>query len=40
MLSVYRDYGVVKKDSRDDNANKTAENREIYQLVDRRLADR
>jgi type I restriction enzyme S subunit len=34
MLSVYRDYGVVKKDSRDDNANKTAENREIYQLVD------
>ena len=34
MLSVYRDYGVVKKDSRDDNANKTAENRDIYQLVD------
>jgi len=34
MLSIYRDYGVVKKDSRDDNANKTAENREIYQLVD------
>ncbi|TQJ23806.1 type I restriction enzyme S subunit [Micromonospora sp. A202] len=34
MLSVYRDYGIVKKDSRSDNGNKTAENREIYQLVD------
>jgi type I restriction enzyme S subunit len=34
MLSVYRNYGIVKKDSRDDNVNKTAENRNIYQLVD------
>jgi type I restriction enzyme S subunit len=34
MLSVYRDYGVVKKSSRDDNMNKTALNRDIYQLVD------
>ncbi|MEV5409187.1 restriction endonuclease subunit S [Thermopolyspora sp. NPDC052614] len=32
MLSVFRDYGVVTKDSR-DNINKTAENRNIYQLV-------
>ncbi|MEU6190261.1 hypothetical protein [Nocardia sp. NPDC047038] len=32
MLSVFRDYGVVAKDSR-DNINKTAENRNIYQLV-------
>jgi type I restriction enzyme S subunit len=34
MLSVYRAYGVVKKSSRDDNTNQTAESREIYQLVD------
>lgn len=34
MLSVYRAYGVIKKSSRDDNTNQTAENREIYQLVD------
>jgi type I restriction enzyme S subunit len=34
MLSVYRKHGVVKKDGRDDNFNKTAENRDIYQLVD------
>lgn len=34
MLSVYRDYGVVKKDERADNFNVTAENRNIYQLVD------
>lgn len=34
MLSVYRNHGVVKKSSRDDNMNKTAENRNIYQLVD------
>lgn len=33
MLSVYREYGVVVKDSRTDNNNQTAENREIYQLV-------
>lgn len=32
MLSVFRDYGVVAKDSR-ENINKTAENRNIYQLV-------
>lgn len=32
MLSVFRDYGVVAKDSR-DNINTTAENRNIYQLV-------
>jgi type I restriction enzyme, S subunit len=34
MLSVFRDYGVVRKASRSDNFNKTAENRNIYQLVD------
>lgn len=34
MLSVYREHGVVRKDSRDDNTNQTAENRNIYQLVD------
>ncbi len=34
MLSVYRDHGVVHKDGRADNFNKTAENRNIYQLVD------
>ncbi|MET7494326.1 restriction endonuclease subunit S [Streptomyces sp900116325] len=34
MLSVYRDFGVVKKSSRGDNFNKTAENRDIYQLID------
>lgn len=33
MLSVFRDYGVIKKDSR-DNLNRTAENRNIYQMVD------
>lgn len=33
MLSVFRDYGVIKKDSR-DNLNLTAENRNIYQMVD------
>lgn len=33
MLSVYRDHGIVLKDSRSDNFNKTAENRDIYQLV-------
>lgn len=32
MLSVFRDYGVVAKESR-GNINKTAENRNIYQLV-------
>jgi type I restriction enzyme S subunit len=33
MLSVYREHGVVVKDSRSDNLNKTAEDRNIYQLV-------
>jgi len=32
MLSVFREFGVVAKDSR-GNINKTAENRSIYQLV-------
>ena len=32
MLSVFREFGVVAKESR-DNINKTAENRSIYQLV-------
>lgn len=32
MLSVFRDFGVVAKSSR-DNLNKTSENRDIYQLV-------
>ena len=32
MLSVFQDYGVVTKDSR-NNLNKTAENRNIYRLV-------
>lgn len=32
MLSVFREFGVVAKESR-DNLNKTAENRSIYQLV-------
>jgi restriction endonuclease S subunit len=32
MLSVFRDHGVVKKDSR-ENINVTADNRSIYQLV-------
>ena len=34
MLSVYREHGVVVKDSRADNFNKTAPDRNIYQLVD------
>lgn len=33
VLSVYRDYGVVLKDSRDDNNNRTPENLDNYQLV-------
>jgi len=32
LLSVFREFGVVAKESR-DNINKTAENRSIYQLV-------
>lgn len=33
LLSVYRDYGVIPKDSRDDNANKASEDLSAYQLV-------
>ncbi len=33
VLSVYRDYGVILKDSRDDNINKTPEDLTLYQLV-------
>lgn len=34
MLSVYRDLGVVRKDDQLDNFNKTALNRDIYQLIE------
>jgi len=34
VLSVYRDYGVILKDSRDDNLNKTPEDLTNYQLVE------
>lgn len=34
VLSVYRDFGVVRKDSRSDNLNKTPEDLSIYQLVE------
>jgi type I restriction enzyme, S subunit len=34
VLSVYRDYGVIRKDSRTDNFNKTPEDLSVYQLVD------
>jgi type I restriction enzyme, S subunit len=33
VLSVYRDFGVVRKDSRTDNFNKTPEDLSAYQLV-------
>lgn len=33
VLSVYREHGVIQKDSRDDNYNKTPENLSRYQLV-------
>ncbi|WP_344258692.1 restriction endonuclease subunit S [Streptomyces sodiiphilus] len=33
LLSVYRDHGVVRRDGRDDNFNKAALDRSIYQLV-------
>ena len=33
VLSVYRDYGVIFKDSRTDNINKTPEDLSSYQLV-------
>ena len=34
VLSVYREYGVIKKDSRDDNINKTPMDLSSYQLVE------
>lgn len=33
VLSVYREYGVIEKSSRDDNINKTPEDLSKYQLV-------
>ena len=36
LLSVYRDYGVIPKASRDDNFNKPSEDLSTYQFVDRR----
>jgi type I restriction enzyme S subunit len=33
LLSVYRDYGVIPKSSRDDNHNKESEDLSAYQLV-------
>lgn len=33
-LSVYRDYGVIPKDSRDDNHNKVSEDTSNYKLVE------
>jgi type I restriction enzyme S subunit len=33
VLSVYREYGVILKDSREDNINKTPEDISAYQLV-------
>ncbi|MEX2541633.1 MAG: restriction endonuclease subunit S [Trueperaceae bacterium] len=33
LLSVYRDYGVIPKSSRDDNFNKASEDLAAYQLV-------
>ena len=35
LLSVYRDYGVIVKDSRDDNHNKASEDLSPYQLVNK-----
>lgn len=35
LLSVYRGYGVVLREGRHDNHNVAAENRNIYQLVDK-----
>jgi type I restriction enzyme, S subunit len=34
ILSVYRDYGVIEKSSRDDNHNRTPEDLAAYQLVE------
>ena len=33
VLSVYRDYGVIQKNSRSDNINKTPEDLSLYQTV-------
>ena len=33
LLSVYRDYGVIPKSSRDDNNNKPSDDLGLYQLV-------
>ena len=33
-LSVYRDYGVIPKDSRDDNHNRVSEDTSNYKLVE------
>jgi type I restriction enzyme, S subunit len=33
VLSVYRDFGVIEKSSRDDNSNRTPEDLDAYQLV-------
>ena len=33
LLSVYRDYGVIPKSSRDDNNNKPSDDLSLYQLV-------
>lgn len=35
LLSVYRDYGVIPKSSRDDNNNKPSEDLSPYQLVEK-----
>lgn len=35
LLSVYRDYGVIPKSSRDDNRNVESEDLSSYQLVDK-----
>lgn len=34
LLSVYRDYGVIRKSDRDDNFNKASEDLSTYQLVE------
>jgi len=34
LLSVYRDYGVIRKSDRDDNFNKASEDLSAYQLVE------
>lgn len=35
LLSVYREYGVIERSSRDDNANQIPDDLEKYQLVER-----